>query len=175
MHTTRIPSHAAALALALLLGACSQPPPAPTAAKPAQPARNLVAEVRAVGAEAADALDVQPLRDPQVEDLRASAARHENAGEFAEADAALAKALQITPDDPELLQLRAEMALHRAQYSEAEQLANASFERGPRLGGLCRRNWATIRLAREMRSNPAGAVAAGEQGTRCTVEPPVRM
>jgi predicted Zn-dependent protease len=163
------------LLLPMVLAACSQPPPTPNAAKPATPSRDLVAEVRAVGAEAPDALDVQPLRDPVVEDLRASAARHERAREFDQADKALLQALKITPDDPELLQLRAEIALHRAQYPQAEQLANASFERGPRLGGLCRRNWATIRLSREMRANPAGADAAGQQAARCTLEPPVRM
>jgi len=161
--------------LPVLLAACSQPPPAPTAAKHVAPARDLVAEVRAVAADGGDSLDIQPLRDPAVEDLRAAATRHENAREFDKADAALLQALTITPDDPELLQHRAEIALHRAQYERAEQLANSSYQRGPRLGALCRRNWATIRLAREMRDNPAGATAAGQQAQRCTLEPPVRM
>jgi predicted Zn-dependent protease len=164
-----------ALALPLALAACSQPPPAPTAAKAETPSRDLVAEVRAVGAEDPDTLDVQPLRDPAVEDLRAAAARHERARDYDAADAALLQALKIIPEDPELLQLRAEIALRRAQYPQAEQLAQASWQRGPRLGGLCRRNWATIRLAREMLSNPAAAAAATQQAARCTLEPPVRM
>lgn len=166
---------ASLMLLSVLLAACSQPPPAPNAAKPVAPARDLVAEVRAVAANAGDSLDVQPLRDPAVEDLRALAARHEQARQFEKADQALLQALKITPNDPELLQLRAEIALHRAQYERAEQLANSSYERGPRLGALCRRNWATIRLAREMRANPAGATAANQQAQRCTLEPPVRM
>jgi Flp pilus assembly protein TadD len=163
------------LPLLLALAACSPPPSAPTSAKPEAPKRDLVAEVRALGAEAPDALEVQPLRDPLVEDLRASATQHEVAREFGQADAALVKALTITPGDPELLQHRAEIALHRERYDQAEQLANDSFERGPRLGPLCRRNWATIRLAREMRGNATGADAAVAQTGRCTVEPPVRM
>lgn len=157
------------------LAACSPPPSAPTSSKPAVPARDLVAEVRAVAADAGDALDVQPLRDPAVEDLRARATQAERAQRWDDADAALEQALALTPNDPELLQHRAEIALQQRQLEQAEQLANASFERGPRLGGLCRRNWTTIRLARELRANPAGANAAGEQVQRCTVEPPVRM
>ena len=159
----------------MLLGACSQPPSAPVSSKPEAPKRDLVAEVRAVGAEATDALDVQPLRDPQIEDLRASATRHETGREYDQADAALVRALTITPGDPELLQHRAEIALHRARFQQAEQLANESFQRGPKLGALCRRNWATIRLAREMIGNAAGATTAGNETSRCTVEPPVRM
>lgn len=163
------------LPLLLLIAACSQPPSTPTSAKSVAPNRDLVAEVRASGVEAEDSLDVQPLRDPAVEDLRAAATAHERARRFEQADAALLQALKITPSDPELLQLRAEIALFREQYEQAEQLANASFERGPKLGGLCRRNWTTVRLAREMRGNAAGATAAGAKTQRCTVEPPVRM
>lgn len=162
-------------AMVLALAACSQPPSAPVSAKPEAPKRDLVAEVRAVGADAADALDVQPLRDPQIEDLRASATRHESAREYDQADDALQRALAITPGDPELLQHRAEIALHRERFEQAEQLANESFARGPKLGALCRRNWATIRLAREMSGNAAGAATASDETGRCTVEPPVRM
>lgn len=167
----------AALALFVLaFAACSPPPDGPPAAtKAPAPKRDLVAEVRAQGTDAPDSLEVAPLRDPQVEDLRATAARHERARNFVDADKAIAQALTITPNDPDLLQQRAELALARADYALAEQLANASYERGPKLGGLCRRNWATIRLAREMRGQAAGAATAGSQGQRCTVEPPVRM
>jgi tetratricopeptide (TPR) repeat protein len=165
----------APLALALALAACSPPPAAPATAKIEAPRRDLVAEVRAVAANEASALEVQPLRDPQVEDLRASATRNENMRKYKEADADIGRALAITPDDPELLQHRAEIALARAEYELAEKLANSSYERGPKLGGLCRRNWATIRLSREMRGNAQGAATAGTQGQRCTVEPPVRM
>lgn len=163
------------LFLLAALAACSQPPSAPVSSKPAAPARDLVAEVRAIGAQAADGLEVQPLRDPAVEDLRAAATRHEVAREFGEADRALQQALAITPEDPELLQHRAEIALHREQFEHAEKMANASYERGPRLGALCRRNWTTIRLAREMRGNAEGASLAGAQTAKCTVEPPIRM
>lgn len=165
-----------AIALVLALAACSPPPdepPATTKAPP--PARDLVAEVRAQGADAPDSLEVQPLRDPMVEDLLAATSRHERARQFDEADAAIARALALVPNDPALLQHRAEIALARAEYDLAEQLANSSYEKGPKLGGLCRRNWATIRLAREMRGQAAGAATAGTQAQRCTVEPPVRM
>ena len=173
----RFTMRAAALSLfALALAACSPPPDEPPATtKVPAPKRDLVAEVRAQGVDSPDALEVQPLRDPQVEDLLAAAARHENAREFAEADAAIAQALVIAPNDPALLQHRAEIALARADYALAEQLANTSYERGPKLGGLCRRNWATIRVSREMRGQTAGAATAGSQVQRCTVEPPVRM
>jgi len=166
-----------ALAAALLaLAACSPPPDEPPATTRAPaPQRDLVAEVRAQGVDAPDALDVQPLRDPQIEDLRAAASQQERAKDFDAADAAILRALQITPEDPELLQHRAEIALARSQWEQAEQLANTSYERGPKLGGLCRRNWATIRVSREMRGLDAAAATAGTQAQRCTLEPPVRM
>lgn len=169
------PTRTLSLLMVLALAACSQPPSAPVSAKPEVPERDLVAEVRAIAAEAADALEVQPLRDPVVEDLRAAATRHEIAREFSQADQALQQALAITPGDPELLQHRAEIALQREQFEHAERLANDSYARGPRLGALCRRNWTTIRLAREMRGDVDGASDAGARTARCTVEPPVRM
>jgi tetratricopeptide (TPR) repeat protein len=164
-----------ALPLILALAACSAPPSTPEKAKPAVPQRDLVAEVRASGVEAEDALDVQPLRDPAIDDLRAAATEHERARRFEQADASLDAALKIAPSDPELWQLRAEIALYREDFEAAEQFANGSFARGPKLGGLCRRNWTTVRLAREMRGDATGAANASAQTTRCTVEPPVRM
>ena len=178
--TTRRRRHAVrvlTLAAALALAACSSPPAPqkPPQAKVETPARDLLAEVRAAGADGEDSLDVQPLRDPVIEDLRNSATRAETAGKFKDADKFLLEALQLTPDDPELLQWRAELALAQDDYEQASTLANTSYERGPKLGGLCRRNWATIRVAREMAGNAEAAAVAQAQGARCTVEPPVRM
>jgi tetratricopeptide (TPR) repeat protein len=159
----------------LLLTACGQAPTVVQEPEPVVPSRDLVAEVRAVGLERDDALDVHPLRDPVVEDLRRAALAHERARRFEQADEALQRALALIPGDPELLQSRAEIALFQQQYDQAEALASASFDHGPRLGGLCRRNWATVRVAREMRGNLAGAAEADARTQRCTVEPPVRM
>lgn len=134
----------------------------------------LVATVRATGVSGVE-LEVQPLRDPQVEDLRQRAQSLEVAGKHKQADATLLQALAIVPHDPDLVQWRAELALLRKAWREAEQLANASYERGPKLGGLCRRNWTTVLLAREVRKDAAGAAVARQQRERCTVAPPVRM
>ena len=118
---------------------------------------------------------MQPLRDPAIADLRQAAAQHETARDWASADAALEQALALSPGDPELLQWRAELALVQGDYNVAVELANASWEQGPRLGALCRRNWTTVRLVREWTDYPAAAQAAAEQLARCTHEPPVRM
>ena len=70
---------------------------------------------------------------------------------------------------------QAELALQRRAWKSAEALAIESYERGPKLGGLCRRNWATIGHAREQRGAPKAAAVAFRQGESCTVAPPVRM
>lgn len=165
------------MALAVLAGCASTPTmvhsPEPA---PVLPERNVIAEVRAAGDDnASDGLDVTPLRDPVIEDLREAATRHEAARAYDQADAALDKALGLIPNDPELTQWRAELALAQGHYDDAVRLANASWESGPRLGALCRRNWTAIRIARELTGFPAAATAAAAQIARCTVEPPVRM
>jgi hypothetical protein len=159
----------------LLLTACASTPPPQPVAESAQPPRDLVAEVYAAALDGNDGIEVQPLPDARVADLRERAQRLRDAGEIDAADLALQQALEITPENPELLQQRAELALVREAFEEAEQLAARSYELGPRLGGLCRRNWATVRLSREMRGMDEAAGIAAEQGQRCTIEPPVRM
>lgn len=167
----------AAVLLAAGLAACSPPqqPPAPqqTRAEPA-PSRDLVAEVRAA-AEGEDALDVTPLRDRAAEDWRQAALRLQSGGELDAAGEALQKALALAPEDPELLQFSAEIALAQGDLDLAEQRAWAAYEHGPQLGPLCRRNWAAIRLARELRGNAEAAAQAREQAGRCAHQPPVRM
>ncbi|HET6604523.1 MAG TPA: tetratricopeptide repeat protein [Xanthomonadaceae bacterium] len=158
------------------LAACAQPEPEPRSGGPDGQAapRDVLAEVRAAG-EGPDALDVQPLRAAEVVDLREQALRAERAGDLQAAAAALEQALAIAPEDPELVQLSAEVLLARGDLDEAEQRAYRAWELGPRVGSLCRRHWAAIRIARELRGNPQAAERAREQSATCVHQPPVRM
>jgi hypothetical protein len=135
---------------------------------------DMLAQVRAAG-QVGNELDVQPLRDPQVEDLRAQATQAEQKGDYPAADRSLALALRLQPGDPDLLQWQAELALVQRRWTEAETLATRSFDTGPKLGGLCRRNWTTLQFARQARGDGAGAAQAQQRIAACTVAPPVRM
>ncbi len=163
-------------AMALALVACSSgAPPAGKGRSSAKPdVVSQVAAVRAAGVNGNE-LEVQPLRDPQVEDLRVQAEAQEVKRELKQANATLDRALVLSPGDPDLLQWKAELALLGRAWVAAEQLANDSFQKGPKLGGLCRRNWTTIAYAREGRGDAAGAAVARGQVDSCTVAPPVRM
>jgi tetratricopeptide (TPR) repeat protein len=134
----------------------------------------MLMQVRAAGQVGVE-LDVQPLRDPQVEDLRASAGASEARGDYAGATQALARALQLSPDDPDLLQWQAEMYLVGRDWAQAHQMATQSWQRGPKLGGLCRRNWTTIQLASEARGDASAAVEARQRVGACAVAPPTRL
>ncbi|HLS83763.1 MAG TPA: hypothetical protein VK016_03775 [Arenimonas sp.] len=133
-----------------------------------------VAQVRAAGKTGTE-LEVAPLRDPQVEDLLQQAREHEQAGRVREADQALRRALEISPEAPDLLQWRAELALLGRHWDRAEQLAYRAWELGPRVGGLCRRHWNAIAQARLARGQEDAAGRARQQAEGCKVAPPVRM
>jgi Flp pilus assembly protein TadD len=165
----------AALA-ALLLGGCASAPAEPPrpAGPPPLTAAQIVAEVQAAGRDGVE-LVVTPLVDPHVEDLRERAERAQAAGKPKRADRELQKALEITPDDPDLLQWRAEVAVLRGERAEAEQLAKQSIALGPKSGPLCRRNWTLVRLLREARGEAENAASAVAMLERCTIAPPVRM
>ena len=162
--------------LLLVLAACSSdaPPPARGAPKAKPDPVAMVADIRASSA-GDDDLFVQPVRDPRVEELRAKAEALEARGEYKPAAAAVDEALKITPDDNELLQWRAEITLLRRQWAEAERQANEAYEKGTKLGGLCRRSWTTIRYAREARGMAEAAAVARRQAETCAVPLPVRM
>jgi hypothetical protein len=130
--------------VAVLAAGCGTAPPAPQRWVGPVP-EMVVAEIRAVGKAAPDELDVQPLRDPMVEDLREQAVAAERARRPAEAAAALDKALALSPEDPALLQERAEVAVLQQDLAEAATLARRAFDIGAKVGPLCRRHWATIR------------------------------
>jgi Flp pilus assembly protein TadD len=161
------------VALCLLLVGCGSSNGGSSNARRSTPAE-MLQQVRAAG-ETGNELDVQPLRDPQVEDLRAAAARLESRGDYPAASATLTKALAITPNDPDLLQWQAELALASKNWALAEQFAARSFDKGPKLGGLCRRSWMTRQYARQAMGDAANATIAQQQIGKCAVMPPVRM
>jgi hypothetical protein len=165
------------IALSLGIAACSPNAPQATGNLRADvPApRDMLAQVRAAGVSTATELQVTPLRDPQVEDLRAHAVALEAQTDYAGAALAIAHALAIIPDDPELQQQAAEYALYQQDWTHAAAFAQQSYDRGPKVGGLCRRNWTTLRFVRLVHGDANGVQAATQQVATCTVAPPVRM
>jgi Flp pilus assembly protein TadD len=158
-----------AIVLALAACATSEPlPPQPAALTTATPQQQ-VAAIRAAAGDGEGELAIQPLRDPKVEDLRGKAARLETEQHYADAARALDEALSIVPDDPALLQERAEAALLLGDHGPAETLARRAFETGSQVGPLCRRHWATIQQVRLLEGDAAGAAAAKARVEQCTV------
>lgn len=152
-YSTAIPTAnpvAILVAMSLMLSGCVSAPP-PAVWSGAAP-EALVAEVRAAQAFEGNKatpgeLEVQPLRDPLVEDLRQRAIDAERAQRYDEAAAALDKALTLSPDDPALLQERAEAALLQRDADRAESLARRALDSGAKVGPLCRRHAATLVVA----------------------------
>jgi len=160
-----------ALALTLALSACVTAPPEPPA--PAKPQVSPQARLEAVKAAGQGSdereLNVQPLRDPQVEDLRETAANALAKNDAKAAAQVLDQALEITPEDPAVLQERAEVALLLADDAQAEAFAHKAIQLGSKTGPLCRRHWATIWQARLARGDEANAASAQTQIQSCTV------
>lgn len=170
--TTAVRLSLAAMVLAILAACSAQesPPPKPKVVK-----RDLLVEIRSQAEALASSVQVEPLADPEVDDLRARARSEEMKGQYESAAAAIAQALALRPEDPTLIQWAAELALVRGQYVEAERDAQRSYELGPRLGEICVRNWLTIKEARGARNDAQGAGSAAAQLPACQVQAPVRM
>lgn len=165
----QLPRLLAAILPPLLLSACvSAPPPAPVPVDTTTPAQRLAAVDAAAGADDTE-LSVEPLRDPQVEDLREQADAHRRSGDLAGAVRALDQALQLAPENPSLLQERAEIALLAADYAGAETYARRAVELGSKTGPLCRRHWSTIEQSRLARGQAENAASAHAQIAGCTV------
>lgn len=157
----------------LLLTACGPTTPRKTTGAIALTPEAMVAQVRSVGLQGND-LTVAPLRDPQVEDLRNSATLAEARKDIVSAQAAIDLALKISLMDPDLLQWQAELFLLKKNWAQADSYAQLSYNKGPKLGALCRRNWKTLSFARRARNDAAGAQNAEQKIAQCTVVPPPR-
>jgi Flp pilus assembly protein TadD len=158
-------------ALLLPLAACvTEPPPAPA---PAPPPR--VTPTQALNAVLAQAkaddreLAIQPVRDPEVEDLRETSVAAQKRGDWKASAEALNQALLISPEDPAVLQERAEVALALGDWERAETLSRKALELGSRTGPLCRRHWATIEQSQLARGQDQNASSAHTQIASCTV------
>ncbi len=152
-----------------LLDACSlfAPKPAPPPRPTMPTTTEMVAAIRAAGAREQSVISVNPLRDPGVTALLDAARQDERVGQYAAAAAKLDQALRLSPDSPDLLQDRAEVAVRLRDFATAEKLAHQSWSLGPRLGPLCARNWQTIVEMRLQAGDPAGAVTAGKWVQTC--------
>lgn len=157
----------------MLLCACSQPAPVAPAVVKAD--RDALAQIRAAGDAFDSAVEVHPLRDPAVEGLLAQAHQEEAAQRYDAAVATVQKALAMTPDSPQLLQYEAELEVARGHWQQAEQLAVKSFRLGPKVGGLCARNWQTVIEARIVFNDPKTRAIAEKNLAGCRIAPPVRM
>jgi len=157
-------------ALLLPLAACvTEPPPAPAPAAPrvtpTQALNAVLAEAKADDRE----LAIQPVRDPEVEDLRETSVAAQKRGDWKASAEALNQALLISPEDPAVLQERAEVALALGEWERAETLSRKALELGSRTGPLCRRHWATIEQSQLARGEDQNAASAHTQIASCTV------
>ena len=164
----------AAFGTVVLLAACSQPP-SPVQQSTRAPDHDLVAAIRAAGERDSSVLQIAPLRDPAIDNSMTAAHNAERAGDIHLAISYADAALKLAPDAPDILQYRAELAVKAKDYATAETDARRSYELGPKLGGLCARNWQTVFEIEQLKGNTAAAENARVSRERCHVNGPVRM
>jgi len=157
-----------------LVTACSQPAP-PQATRPSKPTYDIVAQIRAAGEREKSAIEFKPLRDPGVQGFEQAAMADDRAGKYDDADEKLQQALKRAPDAPELIQDRAEIAVRKQDFAQAEKLARQSFDLGPKSGSLCARNWQTIYEMRMQVDDQAAAMAARTELGKCHIAGPNRF
>ncbi|HEY8683940.1 MAG TPA: tetratricopeptide repeat protein [Rhodanobacter sp.] len=156
------------LLASVLFSGCSLFAPAPVPLKPVvRPDPDMIAAIRAAGDREKSIIDVNPLRDPGVTALQDGARQDEQAGRYAAAGAKLDQAIKLSPESPDLLQDRAEIAVRLKDYATAEKLAHQSWSLGPKLGPLCARNWQTIVEMRLQAGDQGGADTARKWVQQC--------
>jgi hypothetical protein len=175
--STRLFFMALAVAGVFALSSCTQPSaPSKAATRPAVTFdHDPVGAIRAAGMGMDSAVQVQPLRDPAIEGFLNQAHAAETAKDYDAAAAAVARALELAPEAPDILQYQAEVEGLRGHWKEAEVLAIKSYTLGPKVGSLCARNWQTVVEARIAFNDPATQAQAKERIKQCRVAPPVRM
>jgi tetratricopeptide (TPR) repeat protein len=110
---------------------------------------------------------VQPLRDPEIEDLRQQATQLEEKHMYRGAADLLDRAMKLNAQDPALLQERAELALLLRDPAQAQQLAKQAIDLGSTTGPLCRRHWETLLQTALLRANDR-VIRRGESEAQAT-------
>jgi tetratricopeptide (TPR) repeat protein len=155
-----------------LLAACASPPrPEP----PPRVQRDWVAEIEAEAARAESAVDVVPLADPELDDLRVRARALSAAGSHAEAEAVWRQSIALRGEDPALWQALAENLLAQQRWADAAAAAAKSAELGPRVGALCLRSRFATFAARIELGDAVGAAPARMQVEACVAAAPARF
>ena len=165
-----------ASAVFLLLAACAQTG-APVASN-APPPLDRGAALRAIrdaGHGLDSAVQVQPLRDAAIDGYAQQSREAEARNDYAAAALAMDKALRLAPDAPDLLQSRAEIDIAQGDFAQAEKNAMKSFSLGPKVGGICAKNWQTVVEARTGMNDAATARQAMQRVKECRVKPIQRM
>lgn len=162
-----------ALGAAVALAACSTTQAPPKQSKVAR--RDWIGEIRTQAAKLESAVEVAPLDDPGVADLKAKARSSEEAKDYDAAAASVQQAIKVRGDDPALWQWSAELSLMRGAYADAEHQASHAYELGPKVGALCARAWLAIAASRSERGDAQNAASAQAEVPKCQIAAPVRM
>lgn len=158
----------------LMLSACSTQEENVVKIKPSLTPTEMLTKIRANNDVQNEVL-FQAMPDDAVIDLLDQALRAQQAGQYAQANNVLNKALIIDAKNPEVNQMLAEIAILQESWSNAEKLALQSYEYGPKLGGLCRRNWLTVHFAKGAQGKPMADYVLAKNLNDCTLVPPARM
>lgn len=163
-----------AIAAFVFVAGCSQPPAPPqTIVKP--DTSRAVADIRAAGNQFDSSVEVHPLRDPAVDGLLDQSRKLEAQQQPTQALEPVARALQIAPKSPDILQYQAELFVETGNWKRAADSAQKSYDLGPKVGALCARNLQTLIEAGNV-ANDANAVTVAKQKLlSCRVPAPNRF
>ncbi|MBD8878977.1 MULTISPECIES: tetratricopeptide repeat protein [Rhodanobacter] len=155
---------------AVLLASCATEAPVEAPRHPAVSPASMVAAIRAAGDREQSVIAVQPLADPGISAWQQAAEASVQAGHYDTAAATLDQAIKQSPNSPDLLQDRAEVAIYQHDYDMAQKLAQHSWTVGPKFGPLCARNWETIAQLRKEAGDDTGFDTAEKWLPKCHVQ-----
>jgi hypothetical protein len=150
-------------------------PAPPVVVAPAQPKRDLVAEIRVEAAKAGDVLKIEPVQNPRVTVLLQQIELADARGEHRSAKSMTIEAETIEPNNPVVVQFKAESQLRQDSFAMAEVLAQKSYDNSAQVGPLCVRNWLTIAHARAARANIEGEKMARSKALECPLKAVQRL
>jgi hypothetical protein len=159
--------------LLLVLCACSSRDQSSVASVSMAP-EDMLAKIRG-NADVQHEVVFQGLPDDAILDLHDQARKAQADGDLASTRRFLEQALTVNQKDPETLQMLAELAILEEAWLAAERAALDSYASGPKLGGLCRRNWLTVHYAKLAQGQPMAEHQLAKNLNECTIVPPARL